>query len=486
MAKGSLKTMASVLMERLAFASQAGLQFGGKRDLYTVFGYKKSLVFADYVAKYLRQDIAKRIVNAPASATWRTPPIVTGPVGFDEKWNSVISKQKVWKQLERADKLAGLGNYSTILLGISDDTAMDRPIIKKLDNELLYMQPYAQPNAEILEIDADVNSPRFGLPLMYRISTQDPLTVIGGLNTTGGLAKTIRSTQFPVHYSRIIHVAEDALENNFLGTPRLEAVFNLLDDLLKVSGGTSEAFWLTVNRGMQANIDKDAELSPEDASALADELEEYQHQLRRWIRTRGVEIKNLGSEVPNPKETFDMIISMISGTTGIPRRILTGSEAGQLASDQDRANWADRINERRVNFVEPNMLTPTIMALSEAGVLPELTENDLTYKWPPNFQMTPLEQAQTMAQKARASINLAKSFSEPNAFISVIEARRFLDLPDVVEGVIPPPPAPAPIAIPGGKAAAPNTDLPPVANKASMDAEDIEAAENAEDGLTSK
>jgi hypothetical protein len=452
-----IKSMATAILDRLSLATRAGISFNGKRDLYKTFGYTRNLVFQDFVTKYLRQDVAKRIVNAPASATWRTPPIVEGPDGFKAPWEKIIAEQQLWKQLERVDKLAGLGNYSVLLCGISDGSKLEKPIRKKTDNKLLYLQPYAQPNAEILEVDNEPTSPRFGMPLMYKITTQDPLTLLGGNTTTGGISKTIKATQFLAHYSRVIHVAEDTLENNFLGTPRLEAVYNLLDDLLKVSGGTSETYWLTANRGMQANIDKDAELSKEDAEALGDELDEYQHQLRRWIRTRGVEIKSLGSEVPDPKNTFSMIMSLISGATGIPQRILIGAEAGQLASDQDRANWADRINERRKNYVEPNMLTPTIITLSEAGILPELSEENLKYNWPPNFQMTPLENAQTMAQRARATINLTKSFSEPNAFISPLEARRMLDLPDVVEGVIPSPPQPAAPSVPGAPA---DTTLP--------------------------
>ncbi len=305
---------------------------------------------------------------------------------------------------------------------------METPIGQRDSNELLYLQPYSQPNAEIRGLEDDPTNARFGMPNMYEITAANPLSTLGSsavAQTSGN--RSIKQQKFLVHHSRIVHIAEDTLENNFLGIPRLEAVFNLLDDLLKVSGGTSETFWLAGNRGMQADIDKDTELTPEDANALSDELEDYTHQLSRWIKTRGVTVKNLGSDVPNPKESFNMLIALISGATGIPRRILTGSEAGQLASDQDRANWSDRIVERRVNFAEPNIITPTIVQLSAAGILKEVKQEAITYIWPSNFQMTPLENAQTMAQKARAAVNYAKMLKEMPV-MTIEEARDTLDL----------------------------------------------------------
>ena len=48
---------------RMMLAAALGQSFEGERDLYTVLGYPKSLSFADYYAKYTRQDIAARIVE---------------------------------------------------------------------------------------------------------------------------------------------------------------------------------------------------------------------------------------------------------------------------------------------------------------------------------------------------------------------------------------------------------------------------------------
>ena len=66
----------SALVERLSMLSNLGMSFDGKRDIYTSAGYKKALTFDDYYGAYRRQDIARRVVIAPANETWRKPPSV--------------------------------------------------------------------------------------------------------------------------------------------------------------------------------------------------------------------------------------------------------------------------------------------------------------------------------------------------------------------------------------------------------------------------
>ena len=194
-------------------------------------------------------------------------------------------------------------------------------------------------------------------------------------------------------------------------------------------------FWLSGNRGLHADIDKEMDIDPADAAALSDEIEEWQHQLRRVIRTRGVKLNDLGGTVPNPKEIFEIIMSLLSGTTGIPRRILLGSEAGQLASEQDRANWAERIEERRVLHVNPHILDPTLELLQGVQLLPE---GDVEWDWPSAFIQNPLEQGQTMAQIARAVGNLSRQTggSTPMQLLSERECREVIAPLAKVEGEI--------------------------------------------------
>ena len=69
-------------------------------------------------------------------------------------------------------------------------------------------------------------------------------------------------------------------------------------------------------------------------------------------------------------------MKLISAASGIPLRIMTGSERGELASTQDDGNWASRIEERQLHFAEPMILRPLIDRLIELRALPEPSDGE--------------------------------------------------------------------------------------------------------------
>jgi hypothetical protein len=179
-------------------------------------------------------------------------------------------------------------------------------------------------------------------------------------------------------------VAENLLENNIFGSPRLEAVLNRLYDLEKILGGSAEMFWLGGFPGYQFDIDPTLDLSGDTdmLEKMRTSIESYMHSLQRWIRTQGVEVKQLQPTVSDPSMHIIAQIQMISSATGIPQRILMGSERGQLASTQDGDNWNERVEERRVSFGEEVILRPLIERLVTAGVLPEPENDNFDIFWP--------------------------------------------------------------------------------------------------------
>ncbi len=411
----------SGLISRLQLANRAGLQFGGKRDLYNIFGYRKNLTNEDFLAKYVRQDICSRIIDAPPDATWSNPPAIEAEAGIVTAWDELVEKHDIWGVLNRVDRLSRLNHFSILLFGFDDSGNLTRPVKKATD--LLYVRAIGSRQIQSVKFNSNQRSPRFGLPEEYKIHFDDPSlkTITSGSITVEGLK------DITIHQSRAVHVVEKPLEDTVFGIPIIEKVYNLLDDLLKVGGGTSEIYWLAATRGMQADIDKDMDIDPADAAALSDEIEEYQHQLRRFIRTRGVKLDVLETTTPDPSESFDMLIGLLSGTTGIPRRILLGSEAGELASAQDRANWAERIEERRRLFSEPRVLKPVMELMQSVGLVPE---GEVKWDWPSAFIQNPLEIGQTMAQTARAIGNISRQTGnkQPMQLTSRTEAREIIGL----------------------------------------------------------
>lgn len=224
-------------------------------------------------------------------------------------------------------------------------------------------------DATIHSFDTNIHSDRFGYPAMYQLRRVDA---------------TSQEMQEPVHWSRIIHLAEGCLDNDVYGMPRLERVWNLLDDLEKVTGGGAEAFWLRANQGLHLNVDKELDMKTAEREALSQQVEEYQHQLRRAIKTRGVDVEVLGSDTAKFGDSADAILTQIAGALAIPKRVLTGSEMGELASSQDRDNWKDQINGRQTGYAEPYIVRPVVDRLIAYGYLPSPIKGVREYQvvWP--------------------------------------------------------------------------------------------------------
>lgn len=406
------KVLKSVIGFRDQLAKRLGETFGGRRDTYETFGYHKSVTYEDMLSRYMRQDIASRIVNAYPDAIWTRPPSIvknTDANGSDDDESAKLLSKAFWKlnrrvsllhYINRADRLAGIGKYAVLLLGfddVTDSKMLSLPVSKVKKVNLNYVQAYGYGNAVIKEYENDPTSPQFGMPKLYELS------VGSGIDSSEKLGKVY------VHGSRVLHICDSVFDNEVFGYPILERVFNRLDDAEKIVGGAAEMFWLSGRGGLHFDMDKEVQFTTSDAAKLRDEIDAYLNDLQRVIRTRGVSIKELGGTTINPEPVFNVIMSMISVSTGIPQRIFIGSEQGKLASEQDRANWAIKINERRKLVAEPKILIPLITKLQAVGVLPTA---DYELQWPEAFQMSPLERAQTAAQQARAATNIARAMSE--------------------------------------------------------------------------
>lgn len=392
----------SALVSRANLAARLGWTFSGDRAVHEVLGYKQALEFRDFKARYYRQDIANRIVKAYPEATWSQAPVVReddedeAQTPFEADWESLVARLGLFAILERADIQNNLGQYSVLFLGLSGQSVgleqPARPV--RGPDDVLYITPYSEEWIQIERFDGNPGSPTFGQPLLYRINF--------GRSGSGQTARTAMPVgTATVHASRVIHLAEDCLDDDVYGVPRLEPIYDRLDDLLKVVGGSAEMFWKDAKRRLALNLEKDAVL--ENAATLSEEVDEFMHGLRDILRVQGMNVQNLSGEVARPDYHVDVLFNSIAGATGIPKRILMGSERGELASTQDERAWLQRIVRRQERFAEPVILRQLIDRLIMLRAL-RAPVQPYTVAWPSLMNLTD-EQRADVAQKTAAALN---------------------------------------------------------------------------------
>lgn len=356
----------STLVERLEFANQFNLTYSGLRDVDRQLGYEPSPTIKHYRYAYQRNGIAKRIVEIYPLATWASDMRITEDedsnvnTPLEDAAGELFDRLSVSPRLTCADILANIGHYSVVLIGA--DGKLETTLPSRL-KQILYLRPLSQEHAVIQSWDEDRLSPRWGLPLTYSVQFGAPPS------SSTGMMSSRKSSQQIVHWSRILHVAEGLLEDDTFGTPRLEAVWNLLDDLRKVVGGGAEAAWKRMDPGMQFDVDPEMALDEGEIDAMEEQIDDYVHGLRRVLQTRGTKANLLSTTVAGFGPNAKSILSFICATIGVPQRIFEGSERGQLASGQDAENWQDRVNERRRMFAAP-LVRQFVDRLIEHGVLP--------------------------------------------------------------------------------------------------------------------
>lgn len=405
--KNQLETVQqlSSLVRRSQLFSGLGKSYEGDRSLYAALGYKYELAYDDFVNIWAREGLGKRVNNAPCDAVWCDPPRVfdadyddpDSEDPFETEFNELVRALKLWNKFNRVDKLLGFGTYSILLLGFNDvkDAAGFAQEVAAGERQLLYVQCYSAEHASIKDYETDENSPRYGQPKTYQVHL---------MNRAG----RAQSSSVVVHHSRVIHIVEENLENENEGEPRLKNPYNRLKDVQKIVGGSGEMFWRGARPGYVAKLDDEyqdldldgADLDSTKATNMRDQLEEFEHDLRRWLYLRGVSVEALQVQISDPSKHFEVQLKDLAASTGIPTRILIGSERGELASTQDLASWNKVIDSRRRWFATPVIIEPFIERLIKYQVLPEA--KNLSVQWPDLTTISDESKANTGKARAEA------------------------------------------------------------------------------------
>lgn len=403
----------STIVSRATTARYWGKSYNNARDILGILGYPEKITWEDCLAAYRRQDIAKAVINRPIQATWREDFKIDEEgekqTQFEKDWETLYDFLKLKSFFIRLDKLACLGSYACLFLGFNDVNsreALAEPLKpgKAGQRKLLYVKPFGENLATVKQLDMNPTSPRYGKPEFYEVVFQDQDDEIVGNKNFESSIKIL------VHHSRMLHVTGETLQSEWRGEPVLEPIYNRLKDLEKLVGGSAEMFWRGARPGYFAQVDPDYEVNDTTSTSIEKQASEYENNLRRILVGEGLKLTALDTQVVDPSKHVNVQIQMISAVTGIPQRVLTGSEVGELASVQDRDNWNDVIQARRSEYAEAQIIRPFIAKCVEVGVLSAPKTPKYKITWPDIY--APSSKARAEIGRTRAEA-LAKYTANP-------------------------------------------------------------------------
>ena len=392
--------------------------------------YLKQLYLREPVANRAVRLMAEECFQATPWIFEDEDPAVITP--FEKEWDelgnqlavekSYHSDEKgsiIWSILRQLDIVSGIGQYGILLIGINDGKPLDQPaegveiaggneamygrtqgtdaqyvnpsydfnvvpgqapgydnatrqlslpdkeISKSKGNRrLLFLRPLDESMCPVVQWDSDITSPRYNMPVLYRVTLTDP-----NVNQSGGIG--VSTITQNVHWTRVIHVADNVDNHPSLGVPRLIPILNPILDVRKVRGGSGEMYWRGAFPGL--SLETNPQLGSEvriDQAATKRMMEDYMNGLQRYLALTGLQAKTLAPQVVDPSPQIAAQLEAICIQIKCPVRVFKGSERGELASSQDDSQWNDKVRERQNNHVTPHLIVPTVNRFISMGLLP--------------------------------------------------------------------------------------------------------------------
>ncbi len=377
--------------------------------------YPDKISDTEYVEMFNREGLGERVVNLFPEESWLMNPEVkvdetSKDVEFDKQWKALEKEQKIYHYLQRVDILSGIGRYGVLLLGLDDGKDLLDPVdginpdtgekTKTPQRKLIFLKAFQEINVDIDSKETATDSPRFDQPKIYSLKVE----------STDGTETVSRK----VHWTRIIHIADNRLTSEVFGKPRMKAIWNRLLDIRKVLSGSAEMFWKGAYQGLGFETQKEFVDATIDSAALKETMRKYGEGQQKFIHAQGLNIKNLAPNVADPTAHIKVQIDYIALALGVPIRIFLGSERGELASSQDNKAWNKRIGKRREDYVSSLVLRPFIDRLIIFGILPEV--DDYIIVWPDLDAPSDKEKAEVakirteaMAKYVQADVSLIMS-----------------------------------------------------------------------------
>lgn len=408
----------NAMLSRQQFFNQ---YLDNRRDIDDECGYKKTLSKYDARLLYDTDPIAHRTVQVLPQESWMIHPEVTedddpnketafekafeqlGKSLKGKSWHEDKEQNALWEYLLRLDILSGVGQFGVLLFGLDDGKTLDQPALefdengvarREKDYKLLFLRVFDESLVQVQRYCTDPLSPRFGMPEMYNVVLFDPK------DSTSQSGVSLPMIINRVHWTRMIHVADNLGSSEIFGYSRLKIPYRRIYDMMKLYSGSAEMYWKGAFPGIAFETNPQFGGNVEFSTDLKDQMENYMNGLQRYLALTGITAKTLTPTVVDPTPQINSQLQALCIQIGVPLRVFQGSERGQLASTQDDSTWNDRLARRQNKYITPRIICPVIDRLIEYGVLPEPKKYKV--KWPDLNALTDAQKAQIAVQRIQA------------------------------------------------------------------------------------
>lgn len=373
---GLKSLVANAMSMRAAFMKQ---MMDPRRDIDKECGYPEHDPNAHQLRRmYDRSGIAQRVVHLYPEERWRREVDVrenkdADNTDFETTFKSLQKKSNILYYIQRLDKVSGIGRFGVLLMGVNDGKPLDQPVDgvspdgtwrDGLEYECLFMRVFDESLVDIAAYQTDPTNPRFGEPTYYNIKFADPTTVSHGTGVNPN-----NHIQRKVHWSRIVHAADNRVTSEIIGTSRQLVVWNRLLDLRKIQGGNGEMYWKGAFNGVSLESHPSLEDVDLDFDDSKEQLDLYMNGLQRYLITSGMSAKTLQPSVASPEPHFKTALMGITIPLACPYRVFLGSEQASQASTQDIETWRGRMNKTNKDYTGPELVHPVIQRCIDLGFI---------------------------------------------------------------------------------------------------------------------
>lgn len=357
-----------------------GGYFGGdaKHDrLYADFGWPEKIAFANYYQMYQRNGLAYAAIIRPIETCWQEYPELLEKEDTHDK--TTLEKQiaekfdqiNFWSVLAKADEYSRIGEYAGVIFRFADGKRLYEPVDSKnlgldgLVEVVPAMQGQLTPSDRYTDPSDTVN---YGRVKMWQYNEN---------GITDGAANT-RMENALIHPDRV-HVW--SMNSSIFGKPVLEACFNDLLTLQKISGAGGEGFWKNSKAAPWLEVDPALTMqklaanlgatSPESAADKLDEIVgDWQKGYDQSLMLHGMKANFNSIKLDDPDPHRMGALQSLASSISCPLKILIGSQSGERASTEDAKEWSKTCNGRNTKMVKPNIRRIIRDKLVKFGVLP--------------------------------------------------------------------------------------------------------------------